>query len=149
MMKLKPVFSDVSRFKLVDREGETFKKSSPVPGLLLSRKGNATWGPVKLTPYYDNNVAHAICREMGYDHAIGWEASPYILWPILASYSTTYDVNIACTSPYWISCTYDIEINPYIGQEDYYGYLICAIIDRCTKGMYYQFHSLRFSLISL
>ena len=142
MMKLKPVFSDVSRFKLVDREGETFKKSSPVPGLLLSRKGNATWGPVKLTSSNDNNVAHAICREMGYDHAIGWGKPPLVLWPILNTYSTTYTANIACTSPYWISCTDDIEINPYydIGQEHYYGYLTCAIIDRCTKGMYYQFH---------
>ena len=132
--KVRLCFSDTSRFHLVDREGKLRNNGS---GILLWN--NMHYGRMDsvcknhFQPNYDfsDNAAHAVCRDMGWSHAIGWDG----ISPGSYVYDKYYDtIAVECTSPYWVSCSYRSAGRRCEGAF-YVIFLTCGLTERLIQGM--------------
>ena len=79
---------------------------------------------------FSDIAAHAICRDMGWSHAISWDGIHVNNWNL----EDYYTIQVQCTSPYWISCS-----NIYLSKSERcvgrHIFLTCGLTERLIQGM--------------
>ena len=79
---------------------------------------------------FSDNAAHAICRDMGWSHAIGWDGI-HVDNLNLEDYDS---IEVECTSAYWMSCRHR-ETSGGCAFLYYYVFLTCGLTERLIQGM--------------